>query len=39
LLERMRSRDLMCGREGLDWFSSICFGVLFVKLQVLLVIV
>ena len=39
LLERMRSRDLMCGPEGLDWFSSICFGVLFVKLQVLLVIV
>ena len=39
LLERMRSRDLMCGREGLDCFSSICFGVLFVKLQVLLVIV
>ena len=39
LLERMWSRALMCGREGLDCFSSICFGVLFVKLQVLLVIV
>jgi hypothetical protein len=39
LLARMRSRALMCGREGLDGFSSICFGVLFVKLQVLLVIV
>jgi hypothetical protein len=34
LLARMRNRALMCGREGLDGFSSICFWVLFVKLRI-----